>query len=78
MKTLISCAVAALFLSACASTDNAPAGSGPAPAAKASNEEYVTGSRLRRSESNENYQGSKTMTGKDYQDYKASTGLKSN
>ena len=77
MKILISCAIAAFALSACATTDEAP-GSGGTPSSKSAKEDYVTGSRIPRSESNENYQGSKTMTGKDYRDYKSSTGQTSN
>jgi len=77
MKRFIPCAIAAFVLSACATTDEAP-GSGGTPSSKASNEDYVTGSRIPRSNSNENYQGSKTMTGQDYRDYKNSTGAKSN
>jgi uncharacterized protein (DUF2147 family) len=38
-------------------------------------EDRVTGSRLPRSESGENYQGTRSTTGQDYRDYKASTGL---
>jgi len=77
MKRLIPCAIAAFILSACATMDEAP-GSGGTPSSKAAKEDYVTGSRIPRSESNENYQGSKTMTGKDYRDYKSSTGQTSN
>jgi hypothetical protein len=75
MKILIPCVAAAFILSACATTDEAP-GSGGTPSSKSAKEDYVTGSRIPRSESNENYQGSKTITGKEYQDYKASTGLR--
>jgi hypothetical protein len=38
-------------------------------------EDRVTGSRLPRSESGENYQGTRSATGQDYREYKASTGL---
>ena len=76
MKLLVSSAFAATFLLAgCADTGDYR--SSVPSASKAAKEDYVTGSRIPRSESNENYQGSKTMTGKDYRDYKASQGLKS-
>jgi hypothetical protein len=74
---MIPFAIAAFVLSACATTDEAP-GSGGTPSSRAAKEDYVTGSRIPRSDNNENYQGSKTMTGQDYRDYKASTGQKSN
>jgi surfactin synthase thioesterase subunit len=43
--------------------------------ARAPKESYVTGSRLPRSESNENFQGAKSMSRQDYQEYKSSTTL---
>jgi hypothetical protein len=74
MKKLIFCAVVtSLVLGACATPQTS---NEPAAAAKNGKEDYVTGSRIPRSESNENTQGAKSMTGKDYQEYKASTGLK--
>ena len=45
-------------------------------AARSPKIEAVTGSRLPRSESFENYQGTKSMTRRDYEEYKASTSLK--
>ena len=76
MKNFIFCAVTTGFLlGACATPETSNA---PATAAKSAREDTVTGSRLPRSESNENTQGTKSMTGRDYQDYKASTGLKGN
>ena len=77
MKKTIFAAIAASFLlGGCATSETATTGG--TSNAKASNEDFVTGSRLKRSESNENYQGSKSMTGKDYRDYKASQGQQSN
>jgi hypothetical protein len=76
MKILISSVAAAFLLSACASMDDGV--SSGSPRAKSAKEDYVTGSRIPRSESNENYQGAKTMTGQDYREYKSSTGLQSN
>jgi hypothetical protein len=78
MKKLLPLAVAALVLGACASMDDTSTGGGTSPGSKAARDDYVTGSRIPRSENNENYQGSKTMTGKDYRDYKASQGANSN
>ena len=63
------------FLAAGCATAPAPAPSS-ASFSKAAQEDYVLGSRLRRSESNENYQGTKSVTRQDYQEYKASTSLK--
>ena len=76
-KTLFAALAASFLLAGCAATGDSPS-SGTSSAAKTTSEDYVTGSRLKRSESNENYQGSKTMTGKDYRDYKASQGTTSN
>jgi hypothetical protein len=74
MKKLIFCAIVSSFiLGACATPES---GSEAIVAGKTAKEDYVTGSRIPRSENNENYQGSKSISGKDYQDYKASTGLK--
>jgi hypothetical protein len=74
MKNLILSTIAAACLAAgCATVESS---SESASAAKTAKEDYVTGSRLPRSESSENYQGSKAMTGRDYQDYKNSTSLK--
>ena len=78
MKKTIFAAIAASFLLGGCATSGDSATSASTPGAKASSDEYVTGSRLRRTETNENYQGSKTMTGKDYRDYKASQGTTSN
>ena len=72
MKKLIFSALACALLAGCSTLDssNEPT----TTSVRSASEERVTGSRLPRSESNENYQGAKTMTRKDYEEYKASTG----
>jgi hypothetical protein len=74
MNKLILCAIAAFVLGGCATAESS---NGTASSTKAAKEDYVTGSRIPRTDSSENYQGAKSMTGRDYQDYKASTGLTS-
>ena len=70
-KLLIPCLLASAFLAGCAT---ATTGETPADAARnAPKEDFVTGSRLRRSEAMENYQGAKGTTREDYQQYKAPT-----
>jgi hypothetical protein len=77
MKKLLPAAIAAsVLIGACATTETS--NQGGAPSAKAAKEDYVTGSRIPRSESNENYQGAKSITGQDYQDYLGAVGKKSN
>ncbi len=73
MKKLLLCSLAAASLiSACATVESS---NGPSSAARAqAKEDFVTGSRIPRSESNENYQGAKSMTRQDYEDYKNPTG----
>ncbi len=75
MKKLLLCSLAAAWLAtACATVESS---NEPSSAARTqAKEDFVTGSRIPRSESNENYQGAKSMTRKDYEEYKASTGLK--
>ena len=78
MKKLIPLAiVTGLFIGGCATAESSNDASG-APSAKAAKEDYVTGSRIPRSDSNENYQGAKTMNGRDAQDYMSTVGKKSN
>ena len=74
MKLLIS-ALASAFLAACATAGTTSGGErDPADAARnAPKEDFVLGSRLRRSEQAENYQGAKGTTREDYQQYKAPT-----
>ena len=70
-KPLISCLLASALLAGCAT---ATTGETPADAARnAPKEDFVTGSRLRRSEAMENYQGAKGTTREDYQQYKSPT-----
>ena len=72
MKKLLICALASAFLAGCATTSTGDAT--PATAARnAPTEDFVTGSRLRRSEADENYQGTKGTTREDYQQYGAPT-----
>ena len=73
MKKLVTCLLASAFLGACASTPTGEATPDNA-ARNAPKEDFVTGSRLRRSESAENYQGTRGTTREDYQQYKAPTG----
>jgi len=74
MKKLIFCAViaASFVLGACATVES----SSESSAKNAAKEEFVTGSRLKRSESLENYQGTRSTTAQDYQQYKAPSGVK--
>jgi hypothetical protein len=73
MKKLVTCVLASAFLGACA-TANTTGEQTPADAARnAPKEDFVTGSRLRRSEQGENYQGTRGTTREDYQQYKAPT-----
>ena len=75
MKRLAFAVFASSLLAAgCANMD--AAGDSAAAARAASASPPVTGSRLPRSESLENYQGAKTMGRRDYEEYKASTSLK--
>ena len=76
MKKLILCALVSVAVAGCAGLESSNAPSSTAGASKAAKEDFVTGSRIPRSDSAENYQGAKSMTGKDYQDFKASTSLK--
>jgi protein involved in sex pheromone biosynthesis len=63
MKKLIFCAVATSFiLGACATPETS---NEPTVAAKSERDDYVTGSRIPRSDNSENYQGSKSMSPKD-------------
>ena len=76
MNKLIPCAiVTCLFIGGCATAESSTQ---PATGTKAAREETMTGSRLPRSDSNENYQGTKSMTSKDYQDYLSTLGKQSN
>ena len=73
MKKLVTSVLACAFLGACA-TAGTTGGSTPDGAARdAPKEDFVTGSRLRRSEAMENYQGTRGTTREDYQQYKAPT-----
>jgi hypothetical protein len=73
MNKLLTCLLASAFLAGCA-TANTAGETTPADAARnAPKEDFVTGSRLRRSESMENYQGTRGTTREDYQQYKAPT-----
>jgi len=75
MKKLVTCVLASAFLGACATAGTSGADSTPPGAARdAPKEDFVTGSRLRRSEAAENYQGTRGTTREDYQQYKAPTG----
>ena len=75
MKKLVTCVLASAFLGACASVT--PGEGTPENAARnAPKEDFVTGSRLRRSEAAENYQGTRGTSREDYQQYKAPTGMK--
>ena len=76
MKNPILCALVSIALAGCAGLESSSAPSSTAGGYKAAKEDYVTGSRIPRSENNENYQGAKSMTRQDYQEYKASTGLR--
>ena len=72
MKKLVTCVLASAFLGACATANTTS--ETPADAARnAPKEDFVTGSRLRRSDSMENYQGTRGTTREDYQQYKAPT-----
>jgi hypothetical protein len=80
MKRLIMGAVlaASMLAAGCAVVgwaDVADSGNGKDASQYANKEDKVTGSRLPRSDSGENYQGTRSTTGQDYRDYKASTGL---
>ena len=72
MKKLVICLLASAFLGACASAPSAEAPRADV-ARDAPKEDFLTGSRLRRSESNENYQGTRGTTREDYQQYKSPT-----
>ena len=73
MKNLVTSVLACAFLGACA-TAGPTGGATPEGAARdAPKEDFVTGSRLRRSEAMENYQGTRGTTREDYQQYKAPT-----
>ena len=75
MKKLVTCVLASAFLGACA-TAGSPGEAARADAARdAPKEDFVTGSRLRRSEAAENYQGTRGSTREDYQNYKNPTNL---
>ena len=74
MKNLILCAFLGVAAAGCATVETSDARSTTTAASKAAREDYVTGSRIPRSDNAENYQGAQTMTGKDYQEYKASKG----
>jgi hypothetical protein len=78
MKTLIPLAIATgLFIGGCATAQSSNEASGT-PSVKPAKEDYVTGSRIPRSESNENYQGAKTMNGRDVQEYMSTVGKQGN
>jgi len=72
MKKLLICALASAFVAGCATTSTGEA-TPPDAARNAPKEDFVTGSRLRRSDSAENYQGTKGTTREDYQQYGAPT-----
>ena len=72
MNKLLTCVLASAFLAGCATATTT--GETPADAARnAPKEDFVTGSRLRRSDSMENYQGTRGTTREDYQQYKSPT-----
>ena len=73
MKNLVIGVLASAFIAGCAATGT-PGGTPDNAARNAPKEDYVTGSRLRRSESAENYQGTRSSTREDYQQYKNPTG----
>ena len=71
MKRLLLCLFAAsALISGCTTVETSSE-----PASKAVKEDYVTGSRLPRSENRENYQGVKGIDRKDYEQYKAPTAI---
>ena len=74
MKKLVIGLLAAAFLAGCAASGTGDSTTPENAARNAPKEDYVTGSRLRRSESAENYQGTRSSTREDYQQYKAPTG----
>ena len=74
MKNLVIGVLASAFIAGCAATGK-PGEATPDNAARnAPKEDYVTGSRLRRSDAAENYQGTRSGTREDYQQYKNPTG----
>jgi hypothetical protein len=58
----------AFLVGACATPAASTSDSRPSTS-KAAKEDFVTGSRIPRSDNNENFQGAKTMTGREAQDY---------
>jgi Ni/Co efflux regulator RcnB len=75
MKKLVTCVLASAFLGACATAETT-ADTTPADAARnAPKEDFVTGSRLRRSDSAENYQGTTGTTREEWQKYRGPTTL---
>ena len=74
MKIVILSMLAAASIAAtgCATVESPDGGS---TSSYANKEDRVTGSRLPRSDSAENYQGAKAISGQEYRDYKSSTGL---
>jgi hypothetical protein len=73
MKKLVTCVLASAFLAACATVDSTGDSASANAARNAPKEDFLTGSRLRRSESAENYQGTRSSTREDYQQYKSPT-----
>ena len=76
MKKLVTCVLASAFLGACATAATTGDATPDNAARNAPKEDFVTGSRLRRSESAENYQGTRGTSREDYQQYKNPTGMK--
>jgi hypothetical protein len=73
MKKMLTSVIACAFLGACATAGTTSGGTPEGAARDAPKEDFVTGSRLRRSEALENYQGTRGTTREDYQQYKAPT-----
>jgi hypothetical protein len=65
---------AGLFSAGCAAPVASTASSSRPAASKAAKEDFVTGSRIPRSESNENYQGTKSIGSRDYDEYLGAIG----
>jgi hypothetical protein len=73
MKKLLTCVLASAFLGACATAGTTGETTAAGAARDAPKEDFVTGSRLRRTDAMENYQGTRGTTREDYQQYKAPT-----